>query len=185
MTRIFGVGLNKTGTTSLSVALRILGYRAVHHGRRTDSNIERAIATGRPMLRYSGLRVRMAHAFLDLRSIERHFEIVHREFPDARFILTTRDRDGWLDSREKHVIRNRERAERGVYKGTWFTIDRPEWEREWDEHHARVANFFGTDAPNLLVMDVIAGDGWEKLAPFLGHPEPDVPFPHRNTRHET
>ena len=32
----------------------------------------------------------------------------------------------------------------------------------------------------LLVMDIIAGDGWDKLCPFLGKPVPEAAFPHRN-----
>ena len=26
-------------------------------------------------------------------------------------------------------------------------------------------------------MDITAGDGWEKLCPFIGHDIPDMPFP--------
>jgi 3'(2'), 5'-bisphosphate nucleotidase len=32
----------------------------------------------------------------------------------------------------------------------------------------------------LLVLDITAGEGWEKLCPFLGKPIPDIPFPKAN-----
>ncbi len=35
--KIFGLGLSKTGTSSLCEALRILGYRAVHNPTDDDS----------------------------------------------------------------------------------------------------------------------------------------------------
>jgi 3'(2'), 5'-bisphosphate nucleotidase len=43
-----------------------------------------------------------------------------------------------------------------------------------------VATYF-RDRPNdLLIIDVTAGEGWEKLCPFLGKPIPDLPFPKAN-----
>ena len=32
----------------------------------------------------------------------------------------------------------------------------------------------------LLVLDIVGGDGWEVLCPFLGLPIPHQPFPHSN-----
>ena len=37
--KIFGLGLSKTGTSSLCEALRILGYRAVHNPTDDDSMV--------------------------------------------------------------------------------------------------------------------------------------------------
>lgn len=179
MQRIFGVGLNKTGTTSLHEAVKILGFRSLHHGARIDRNIERAVAAGKPLLRYSRPRVRRAHAFFDLRSIIDHFDVADRCYPGSRFILSTRDRDAWIDSREKHVLRNQQRAATGEYQGSFLVVDRPAWIDEWKAHHQRVLTYFeGRD--DLLTIDVTAGDGWDELAPFLGRPVPDVPFPRAN-----
>jgi hypothetical protein len=33
-------------------------------------------------------------------------------------------------------------------------------------------------------MTLAAGDGWEKLCPFLGFPVPETPFPRANTASE-
>jgi hypothetical protein len=32
---------------------------------------------------------------------------------------------------------------------------------------------------DLLVLDTLAGEGWEALCPFLDVPVPDKPFPRR------
>ena len=43
-------------------------------------------------------------------------------------------------------------------------------------------HFAGEKSAQLLVLDLVGGEGWEKLCPFLGVPKPDVPFPHDNPR---
>jgi len=43
-----------------------------------------------------------------------------------------------------------------------------------------VFEYFKGRPKDLLVMNVSAGDGWEKLCPFLGKPIPGVPFPKAN-----
>jgi hypothetical protein len=34
----------------------------------------------------------------------------------------------------------------------------------------------------LLIMDIAAGDGWDKLCPFVERDIPPMPFPHQNPR---
>jgi 3'(2'), 5'-bisphosphate nucleotidase len=41
-------------------------------------------------------------------------------------------------------------------------------------------DYFKDRPQDLLVIDVTAGEGWEKLCPFLGKPTPDIPFPKAN-----
>ena len=45
---------------------------------------------------------------------------------------------------------------------------------------AGVEEYFKDRPQDLLIIDVTAGEGWEKLCPFLGSPVPDVPFPKAN-----
>ena len=178
--RIFGIGLNKTGTTSLTLATEHLGIRTCHHGgTELDGKIQRAIDEGRPLLRYAGLRHRRTQAFVDLGASQRNIPVVDREFPGSRFILSTRSLESWLDSRERHVLANREKAAKGQYHGKWLTIDRDAWTAHWHSHHERVRAYFdGRD--DLLEFDVTAGDGWPELAPVLGYEIPSTPFPHLN-----
>jgi hypothetical protein len=180
MQRVFGIGLNKTGTTSLYRAVQMLGLRALHHGPRIEANLDKAVRRGAPLFRYSRPRVRFAHAFFDLAPIMHNFEFVHGQFPGARFILSTRDLDAWLDSRERHVRRNQERAAAGEYAGTFLVIDRERWTEQWTTHHQRVETYFRHHESDLLTMDVTAGEGWEQLAPFLGVEAPQQPFPFLN-----
>ena len=68
----------------------------------------------------------------------------------------------------------------GEYTGSYVDVDLDGWRRQWLDHHRRVADHFRYRPHDLLVMNITAGDGWELLAPFLGHPIPLEPFPFEN-----
>lgn len=181
--KVFGIGLNKTGTTSLTHALSVLGYSAVHyhHGELTSEEINRhiteAVHAGEPPLaRLPSLQD--FDAYFDIVSLVRLFPAFDDAYPGSKFILHTRPLAEWLDSREKHVLRNQRDPH---YRGDWTAVDREGWTRERDEHHARVRAYFADRPSDLLEIDLSAGDGWEKLCPFLQCEWPAVPFPKANT----
>ena len=93
MGHIFGVGLNKTGTTSLTAALGALSFCAVHHDEQVDEAMQRTMAAV-PLLTYA----EQVDAYLDMRPVEQWFE-EPTQYPDSRFILT-RSVDAWIASRE-------------------------------------------------------------------------------------
>ncbi len=49
-------------------------------------------------------------------------------------------------------------------------------------HHEDVRKYFHNRPDDLLEMDITAGDGWEKLCPFLGLSIPSQPFRESNKR---
>lgn len=176
--RIFGIGLNKTGTRSLASALRMLGYRTLHKGdeataRLVDVSAER----GEPLLTRIGDHY---DAYLDVESLACRFADLDAQYPASRFILTVSDEEQWLASREKHVRANQERQRRGEYSGRWLVVDRESWRAERSAHHEAVVGYFAERPGDLLVMNIPGGDGWASLAPFLGHPVPKRDFPWQN-----
>jgi hypothetical protein len=171
---VFGIGLNKTGTTSLHAALEALGYRSLHYGEPGSTEaVTRAVREGQPLLTYLGDH----DAFSDIQSLAVRFDQLDAQYPGSRFILTTRDLDDWIDSRRRHVERNVARHERGEYHGGFLTVDVEGWTALFQEHMARVEAHFAGRPGDLLVMDISKGDGYDVLCPFLGRPEPDEPFP--------
>jgi hypothetical protein len=183
--KIFGVGLNKTGTSSLTRACEILGFSAMHHSmegwpsKRISAAAESNIAAGMDL--FTGMPEVAAHdAFFDVRIVEQYFSHLDEDYPDSRFILHVRDLDSWLDSRERHVHRNIAAMKVGKSNRTWLTVDRDAWATEWHQQCERVRSHFAGREDVLLEIDVAGGDGWEKLAPFLGRAVPGVQFPHQN-----
>ena len=109
-----------------------------------------------------------------------NFETLDRQYPGSRFIFTTRDVDSWIESRRNHVERNVARKALGQYKGHFLHVDEPAWRRQWIQHQANVRSYFAERPGELLLMDIIGGDGYEKLCPFLGVPLASTSFPWRH-----
>ena len=98
--KIFGIGLNKTGTTTLSQCGRILGYRCTSCSR---SLLEDWV------LRNDLSRIRAVVNQFDLFE-DWPWPLIYQEldlmFPGSKFILTTRRNESlWLASLKKHSMR--------------------------------------------------------------------------------
>ncbi|HTS20170.1 MAG TPA: inositol monophosphatase family protein [Casimicrobiaceae bacterium] len=176
--KIFGIGLSKTGTTSLANALQLLGYR-------TRDNI--GVAT----------YVAGDIASVDLDAVARHDALTdtpipsfYREldarYPASKFILTVRDREAWLASCRKqftarHATEQNE-AHRRLFRDLYGTevFDEQRFAEGYRRFVDGVHEHFSGRPSDLLVLDVSGGEGWEKLCAFLGRPIPAMPFPKAN-----
>lgn len=169
MSKVFGIGLPKTGTTSLRRALEMLGYTVVHDPETFDQIDRHDAATDS----------RVADTFEEL----------DRRYPGSRFIYTARDRQAWVKSLvhqfEKTDMdfkrrKNPETIARYERLYGAATIDETAMLAAFDRYEQRVHQYFqGRD--DLLIIDVCApGDKWPAICRFLGQPVPDAPFPHLN-----
>jgi hypothetical protein len=175
---VFGIGLNKTGTSSLHRALTLLGYRSQHWGGpEARALVRRAMAEGKPLLHYLDPEL---EAVCDLEEVTYSFELADAAYPNARFILTVRDLDSWVDSRRRHVEKNRERKAAGAYGGKFLDVDVDGWIADYRAHEARVRAHFAGRPDDFLALDITGGHGWNPLCTFLGLPVPDMPFPSEN-----
>lgn len=174
--KVFCIGLNKTGTISLHQGFEMLGLRSLHWGGPSSGRaVGQALREGRPLVDDLG----PYDAYSDIAALSKRYEILDAQYPDARFILTTRPIEGWVASRRAHVLRNQERAARGEYSGTFLVVDPDAWREEFVAHHEDVAAYFAGRS-NLLTMQITEGDGFDLLCPFLELPAPRHPFPWRH-----
>ena len=173
---VFGIGLSKTGTTSLAEALTIVGVPTIHL---PDKGLMLAGRFSEALAGYRGAT--------DI-SVSFCFEALDAAYPGSRFVLTMRDRDTWIESVEAHMHR-RPWPERGtpaaelrvrMYGTHLFERDR--LLAAYDAFHSRVHRYFANRTAALAVMDIIGGQGWEVLCPFLGVSAPPSAFPRRNAR---
>lgn len=186
--KVFGIGLSKTGTSSLDRALNELGIRSVHYPH--DPATFRQLAAGdyrlKILQRYQGVTDIPVAPF---------YPQLDAQFPGSKFILTIRDEESWLQSIQNHWEFMREWAARDeqfrvfnefivscVYGTHDFNRDR--FLYVYREHEAAVRRYFANRPGDLAVLNVCAGDGWETLCPFLGLPIPQRSFPHANRREE-
>lgn len=168
--KIFAIGLSRTGAKSVSVALRQLGFNAVHY---TNPFTEEILGVDDAFLfdGFSGLPASVI------------FESLYYLFPNARFIHTVRPMPAWVASCERHVRGDRSATagvERARLHGALY--DRyPDAAAACLAYEARVRQFVdAVDAARFLEFDVFAGDGWEKLCAFVGRPIPATSFPWEN-----
>lgn len=171
MTKIFCIGFHKTGTSSLSEALRILEYRVCGAVGVSDPHIgERALQTAlRYVPRYDAFRDNPWPVL---------FRDLDRLFPGSKFILTTRDMDSWIKSAVGHFDRQDTPMRKWIYGAGHPLGNEALYVQRHKDHIADALEYFYGRADDLLVLSLIEGEGWEKLCPFLDRPIPTQRFPH-------
>jgi len=166
--KIFGLGLSKTGTTSLHHAFKELGFVSKHFPKVPE------LFTGqfRCLDKYD--------AACDV-SIVPYYPQLDAAYPDSKFILTVRNVDDWLRSMESWWRAERKPSEYmiqvrlAVYGVHTFHPGRLKY--VYERHTADVEQYFAERPGDLLKLNICAGEGWEKLCPFLGKPVRGTNFP--------
>ena len=179
--KIFGIGLSKTGTSSLTEALNVLGHDAVHW----ISPITSEVLSDRDFFIFG--------ASTDV-SVADQFEKLYHRYPNALFIWTGREVESWTRSLLAHHRRTswvrtfdelRELYARPfhphmsvnteIHFGLMLNFQTPE--EAYAAFAQRVRHFFA-DKPKhkLLELDIIGGQGWPELCGFLDVPVPEAPF---------
>lgn len=176
--KIFCIGFNKTGTTSLHLAFEHLGFKSVHF--RCEKGMLKDIfiknhKNKKKLL--TGVDDFDAYSDWVFSSTMNFYKKLDKQYPKSKFILHTRNMNDWLDSREAHVKRNQNNPD---YRGDFLEIDREKWKNEWKKHHEDVFKYFKNKPEDLLVIDITKGEGWKKLCSFLNVPIPQKPFPKSN-----
>lgn len=181
--KIFGIGLHKTGGTSLCKALEELGYSTRHFPNPLG------IKDGELILKHEVMQGIDAYA-------DRPFHLLYptadRYYPGSKFILTIRDKESWMVSAETHFSKIRKFL-RGPLLGPHTTqyviqlygskIFNPElFSKTYDRYHENIERYFEDRAEDLLHLNICGGEGWEKLCNFLDKPIPIKPFPHANKK---
>jgi hypothetical protein len=172
--KVFEVGVAKTGTTSLAMAFEILGLRLASW----VPNLYDEVKAGK-----FDNTLAWAEKFDAFKDGPWHeddlYKILDRRFPESKFILLEREDESWLKSIENFFSADI----------NWNNIDEKYLIQNFSDRkqemldfkHKRftdVKDYFRDRPDDLLVMNICAGEGWEKLCPFLEMPVPKVKFPH-------
>lgn len=185
-TRIFGIGMPKTATTSLHHALGVLGFDSWHW---SSAHAAKAIwqemnTTGRSST------LERWYALSDT-PIPLLYPRLDQAYPGSKFIFTWRDEESWLASIERHFDPAYNKWAAGWDQDPWthrahrLLFGRQDFNAEvmlsrYRAHNFGVLDYFANRPDDLLEMSIDANDKWERLSDFLGRPVPDIPYPIAN-----
>lgn len=176
--KVFQIGFNKCGTRTIHHFLHVNGIKSIHWdagdlARRMFRNLVEGdgLVAG-----YEGYE-----AFSDMEVVGREFAleayklfpILAQQYPEAVFVLNTRDREEWVKSRFNHG--------RGQYAKRWKSVLKISdddkladvWRSDWDRHHDRVHEFFANRSHRFFKFD-IAKDSPELFAQAIPDRAVDV-----------
>lgn len=200
--KLFCVGFNKTGTTSLELALSNLGFSM---GNQPRGELLLSDWKSRDFERITQL-VTTADAFQDIPfSLPYTFQVMDMNFPNAKFILTIRDNPKqWYQSITtfhskivnggKHIP-TVEELKKFPYRYQGFiwdalegaynaTTESPYMENSYidcyNRHNTSVIDYFKYRPEKLLVLNVSESDAMQKLCKFLEIDWKDQLMPHSN-----
>lgn len=176
--RVFCIGFQKTGTSSMRDALQQLGYRVEGvFGRQTP------LAELRETYVQTGLDIARGCDAVEDMPWPLMFRELDAAFPGSKFILTTRNTDRWYTSITAHFGPRPYHIQQLTYGDDAGTPvgNEARYKQVYDAHNAAVLAYFEGRPADLLVMDLEQGDGWKKLGDFLGIEVADEPFVRTNS----
>lgn len=168
--KIFGIGLSRTGTSSLTYALRSLGFNIIHHPRPSFLPEMKQVIDD-----YDGATDS---------PIAYQFKALDILYPNSLFIYTHRQLNSWLASCERFLeIDYNQRTDheiRRIFYGDYRFNER-KFTQTYMNHNSNVLKYFkyrddllvlGTDTPNEQKM--------EMLCNFLHIPYSGQEYPHEH-----
>jgi hypothetical protein len=171
--KVFGLGFHKTGTSSLASALHVLGYNVCGQQNILSSdlisgNIEPFIKLAK---QYDGFEDDPWHLL---------YKEMDIAFPGSKFILTDRDVDSWYKSCLNHFFEDTTPIRDFIYGNGRPKDNEENFKKVYLKHQADVIEYFKDRPDNFIIINFTKGEGWEKLCPFLGIEQPNLPIPHAN-----
>ncbi len=181
--KVFGIGLSRTGTKSLTMALNQLSFKVIHYP--SGQTILNELESGN----YNFSVLKEFDGITDI-TVAPYYAQLDQLFPDSKFILTVRDKDSWLRSIEAHwsgkpvletapdneaKMKLRRLLRLAVYGTYVFNKERLSY--VYDLHYKNVIEYFKDRPDSLLAINICGGESWDKLCPFLNLPLLNKPFP--------
>jgi hypothetical protein len=166
--KVFCIGFHKTGTTTLEAALKKLGYRVTGSFGTKDPDIANKVH-------------KMAYAMIDQYDAfqDNPWPVLYKElderFTGSKFILTRRPAEAWIRSQVKDFASTETPMRRWIYGEDAGCPEGNEdtYIARYERHNREVLDYFKDRPDDLLVFDLPADAGWDKLCAFLGQEIPD------------
>ena len=206
--KVFGIGLSKTGTSTLEAACcKYLGFsykkthpqvfknvlsihwlQALKYKIRNWRSIYHLILLEDYLIRKDFTRIQNLINHFDFFA-DGPYPMIYQEidklYPGSKFILTVRtDENAWLESFKSHCMRG---MTTGIPRKHFFGYRYPHkhekmYLKRYNEHNQEVREHFKDRPEDFIELCWENGDGWDELCSFLNLDKPQSPFPHENNR---
>ena len=181
--KIYCIGLSRTCTKSLTMALDILGLNVIHYP--DDPLTFEELSSGN----YNLSLLNDYDGIADI-TVSPYYAQLDKLYPNSKFILTIREKESWLRSLRKHwedrppfrdknetsIHMKVRRFLRAAVYGT-YTFNRERMSYVYDLHNKNVLDYFKDKPNSLLILDIYGGEGWSKLCKFLNATQIEGTFP--------
>lgn len=180
--KVFCIGLNKTGTTTLGDMLGTMGFK--HHG--WDPSLFWLHQSGSIAQLID--RTKTSESFSDWPWPLVVPELLAHFGERARFILTRRSTSQiWFESLKGHsLITQPGNNARSLVYGYEYPQENEAAHVEFYKNHvSKTRALFVETGLGHLLLEVCweEGAGWRDVAQFLARPIPNEPLPHHNSKH--
>jgi len=178
--KIFGVGSQKTGTSTLCKMLNILGYETAHWGKHHN------VFENPNGIDWNDPLFRNIDAFADI-PIPKYYKELDRRFPNSKFILTIRNEDEWIESNEAHQKWLTNNWSKPLLPSEQFyygidKFDKTIFLDKYKKTNEDILNHFKNRPNDLLVFDMSNGFDWKPICDFLNKDIPNKKIPHKMKR---
>lgn len=173
--KVFGIGLSRTGTTTLHLILEQLGFKSLHF-------------VGELLNEPQWDILNEYDAFTDS-PIPLYYQQCDMRCPNSKFILTTRNREAWLASMKWMFSHGKiawnwdattHQYHQKFYGGQKY--NRRRLEKFWDNYHMEIKNYFSERKNQLLIIDIDNGFNMREICDFLEVREQNIKIERSNTR---
>lgn len=204
--KFFGIGYNKTGTTSLEAAMDELGYVVSYQIMSIEIMREWGQRDFKRLIKYC----KCGQFFQDIPFSKPYtFIVLDQYFPGSKFILTVRDSpEQWYDSltsfhaklwgkngrvpNKEDLILNDKIYKNYRWENNRLSSNTPEYDiynkdiliEGYERHIRNVEEYFRHRPDDLLVINVSEEDAYQKLCSFLGVDAVRERFPWKNKTEE-
>ena len=158
--KVFVLGFQKTGTTSLETALKSLGYR-VYGG---DKNLMR-YGNEEELKKYISKTMEDWDAAQDM-PWPLFYKELYELYPKAKFILTYRDPDTWIKSVVEYFASIRIPLHQKIYNVPHAEGYEDTYLKVYNAYNSKIATFF-KDKNNFLKMNLGEDFNYPTLCNFL------------------
>lgn len=164
--KIFIIGLPRTATTSVCLAMLGLGYKTAHNAYTEHAFKEADVIADTPI-------------FCDYQKLDQHF-------PESKFIYLTREATHWLPSIKQllqRMIVNLQRSDGGFnphlkrcYSEVFSPLSAENISQDdfltqcYERHQQGIKAYFKHRIDDLLTIDVSDPESYQKMLAFLGVP---------------